>query len=64
MPDRDGIFDVVFSDADHERAKNLSSRLRELGYETAHGVTRYLKSRNNQSFSSHTLLIKKEFVRS
>ena len=34
MPDSEGIFDVVFSDADHERVKNLSFRLRELGYET------------------------------
>ncbi len=34
MPDREGIFDVVFSDIDRDRVKNLSCRLRELGYET------------------------------
>ena len=35
MPNKkDGIFDVVFSDTDHERVKNLKSRLNELGYET------------------------------
>ena len=34
MPDRDGIFDVVFSDTDRDCVKNLSYRLRELGYET------------------------------
>ena len=34
MPDRDGIFDVVFFDTDCDRVKNLSFRLRELGYET------------------------------
>ena len=34
MPNRDGIFDVVFSDTNRDRVKNLSSRLRELGYET------------------------------
>ena len=34
MPGRDGIFDVVFSDTDRDRVKNLASRLNELGYET------------------------------
>ena len=34
MPDREGIFDVVFSDTDQERVKNLKTRLNELGYET------------------------------
>lgn len=34
MPDRDGIFDVIFSDIDRQRVKNLESRLNELGYET------------------------------
>ena len=34
MPDRDGIFDVVFSDTDRDRVKKLSFRLRELGYQT------------------------------
>ena len=34
MPDRDEIFDVVFSDIDCDRVKNLASRLNELGYET------------------------------
>ena len=34
MPDREGIFDVVFSDRERERVKNLESRIRELGYET------------------------------
>lgn len=34
MPDKDYIFDVVFSDTDHERVKKLSLRLNELGYET------------------------------
>ena len=34
MPDKSEIFDVVFSDTNHERVENLSSRLRELGYET------------------------------
>lgn len=34
MPDKEGIFDVVFSDTDRARVKNLASRLNELGYET------------------------------
>lgn len=34
LPDRQGIFDVVFSDTDKERVKKLSLRLNELGYET------------------------------
>ena len=34
MPDREGIFDVVFSDTDRDRVESLSYRLRELGYET------------------------------
>ena len=34
MPGRDGFFDVVFSDTDGDRVTNLSTRLRELGYET------------------------------
>ena len=34
MPGRDGIFDVVFSDTDHERVNNLKLRINELGYET------------------------------
>ena len=34
MPGRDGIFDVVFSDTDRDRVKNLKTRLNELGYET------------------------------
>ena len=34
MPGKDGIFDVVFSDTDHEQVQNLKCRLNELGYET------------------------------
>lgn len=34
MPDREGIFDVVFSDTDSERVENLKRRLNKLGYET------------------------------
>ena len=34
MPNREGIFDVVFSDTDRERVNSLKCRLNELGYET------------------------------
>lgn len=35
MPNKkDDIFDVVFSDSDRERVKNLKTKLNELGYET------------------------------
>ena len=34
MPNRDDIYEVVFSDTDVERVKNLESRLKELGYPT------------------------------
>ena len=34
MLDKNGVFDVVFSDTDRERVKQLESRLKELEYET------------------------------
>ena len=35
MPNKkDNIFDVVFSDSDRDRVKNLKAKLNELGYET------------------------------
>ena len=34
MLDKNGVFDVVFSDTDHRKVRELESRLKELEYET------------------------------
>ena len=37
MPNKkDDLFDVVFSDSDRDRVKNLKTKLNELGYEVVH----------------------------